>query len=37
MTAEILKRTNIGIAFLSHLNFIEIGGESDNIFRFVKV
>ena len=32
-----LKRTNIGITFLIHVNFIEIGGESDKIFRFVNV
>ena len=32
-----LKRTNIGIAFLIHVNFIEIGRESDKIFRFVNV
>ena len=32
-----LKRTNIGVAFLIHVNFIEIGGESDKMFRFVNV
>ena len=31
------KRTNIGIAFLIHVNFIEIGRDSDKIFRFVNV
>ena len=30
-----LKRTNIGIAFLIHVNFIEMGRESDKIFTFV--
>ena len=32
-----LKKTNIGIAFLIHVNFIEIGGKSDKMFRFVNV
>ena len=32
-----LKRTNLGIAFIIDVNFIEIGRESDKIFRFVNV